>query len=189
MSEMSNVYILILDAFKSEKKKTIKVEKSAILISLVSCCSEKEIRLFGQDLLYPEACWPISPVAWSLLSPLLTKASCNREQHMLQPIVTAKGASRHQPANICHQLPSQEQKQMLGASPLWTLTWQEDGCISEQKIIAEDKNPCSVSQRANYSLTLTGRLRNAINYFKIITRPIWNTQIAARLKTDLNLWN
>lgn len=105
MSEMSNVYILILDAFKSEKKKqTMKVEKSAILIYLVSCCSEKEIRLFGQDLPYPEVCWPISPVAWSLLSPLLTKASCDREQHMFQPIVTAKGASRHQPANICHQL-------------------------------------------------------------------------------------
>lgn len=101
MSEMSNVYILILDAFKSGKKKPpVKVEKSAVLISLVFCCSEKEIRLFGQDLPYPEACWPYSPVAWSLLSSLLTKASCDQEQHMLQPIVTAKGgfsasASKH----------------------------------------------------------------------------------------------
>lgn len=82
------------------KKKTVKVEKSAILISLVSCCSEKEIRLFGQDLPSPEACWPYSVVARPLLSPLLTKAFCDQGQHMLQPIVTAKGgfstsASKH----------------------------------------------------------------------------------------------
>lgn len=47
----------------------------------------------------------------------------------------------------------------------------------------------AISQRATYALTLIGGLRNAINYFKIITRATWNTQTAARLKTDSNLWN
>lgn len=60
--------------------------------------------------------------------------------------------------------------------------FQNRGSLQKTKILAQ-------FSRASYSLTLTGRFRNTINYFKIITRAIWNTQRAARLMTDSNLWN
>lgn len=143
-----------------------------------------------QDLPYPEACWPWCSGLISFEFSVNKSFLRTGNSICSSPLSQQRGASRHQPANICHQFLSQIlKKQMLGASPLWTLDmarrWMhfrtEDHCRRQKSLLFLKGYLCA---------TLIGGLRNAINYFKIITRATWNTQTKkARLKTDSNLWN
>lgn len=185
MSEMSNVYILILDTFKSGKKPPVKVEKSAVLISLVFCCSEKEIRLFGQDLPYPEACWPYSPVAWSLLSSLLTKLPAT-ETAYAPAHCHSKGGLLASANQHLSSVPFAELKSRClerAHCELWH--GKKMDAFPKNRRSLQKTKVLAISQRATYALTLIGGLRNAINYFKIITRATWSLPKLTRLKTEL----
>ena len=138
------------------KKKTVKVEKSAILISLVFCCSEKEIRLFRQDLPYPEACWPYSPVAWSL------ESSVNKS--FLRPRTAYAPAHCHskggllgisQQTSVISSFRKSKSRCLERAHcELWhgrkIDAFQNRRSLQKTKVLA-------VSQRATYALTLNWR--------------------------------
>lgn len=114
---------------------------------LVFCCLAWEIRLFGQDLPYPEACWPYSSVAWSLLSSLLTKkALATGNSICSSPLSQQRGfwasASKH-----LSSVPFARAKADAW-SELHCELWhgKKMDVFQKQKIIAEDKSPCYFSK-------------------------------------------
>lgn len=120
-----------------QSSENAKCEKSAVLISLVYPCSRKEIRLIGQDLPFYKSLLATSPDLFGALcyKSFLKRGAAYAPAHSHRSEWVSASPRKH-----LSLAPFARAKADACSEPLWTLTWREDGYISEQKVIPEDTN-------------------------------------------------